>query len=234
MTWKLLTLIALLVGNVSHVRAAELVGFARETRDRFVRPSFNEQNCFTWDDYQILRQRKASGEVRRFITTHADLEAVAQKIQSGPAHLRSSRAIYAAISGLVRPTWAMMGFVDGQGRGQTNAGNSADREVLQIVAEELARAATRPATPPKVGDTIRVLYDRTPVKVENVVVTTVDAGREMAVLKVSSPWAWVAVVREGRTKHGWIHRRRFLVVPRQPLRSHVPVAPVVPRAGSEQ
>lgn len=123
--------------------ASELISFVREQQRHFVRPSFSETNCFTWIDLRELKMVIASDEANKLINADKlikddpKFKTVVESLkQLSPAQRTSA---YNAALRIRRPTWREMGFIDPQGRGQTEAGQQADiligREVVRLVRE---------------------------------------------------------------------------------------------------
>jgi hypothetical protein len=191
-----------------------LYAFVRDQQHRFVRPSFNEQDCFTWVDLGSLRERLASGEVAQLIQADADFGGVCDAVKRNSPAERDG--LFNAALRIYRPTWAQLGRIDPAG--QTDAGQQADiligQTVVGLVRARVAESA-QPETPSgaklEVGARVRAAFHRTPIQVGNDVVATIDAGEELGVIAVDGPWAGVAVIQDGRQVLGWIHHR-YLVI----------------------
>lgn len=117
--------------------ASRLIDFVRSQQQRFVRASFDERNCFTWDHLEALKSRIASGEVAAAVKGDPDFPPIVESLkQIGPAQRESA---YNAAMRIRRKTWREMGFIDPAGRGQTEAGAQGDllvgREVVRLVRE---------------------------------------------------------------------------------------------------
>lgn len=123
--------------------ASKLISFVREQQRRFVRPSFSETNCFTWIDLNELKTFLAADEANKLINADKlikddpEFKTIVESLdQLSPAQRTS---VYNAALRIWRPTWREMGFIDPEGRGQTEAGQQADilvgREVVRLVRE---------------------------------------------------------------------------------------------------
>jgi len=66
------------------------------------------------------------------------------------------------------------------------------------------------------GTRVRTIYNYTPVQVGYQVLTTLDAGRELVVLRTQGPWAGVTVYGYGRALRGWIHQQHLAPVTSMP------------------
>lgn len=62
------------------------------------------------------------------------------------------------------------------------------------------------------GARVRTIYNHTPVQVGYQVLTTLDAGRELVVLRTQGPWAGVTVYSYGRALRGWVHQQHLALV----------------------
>jgi len=98
--------------------------------------------AFTDDDLHTFKARKVPGRVVAAIAGTDDFEAVRQTFEAAPPAERERILRVARTVG--RPTWREMGFIDREGRGQTEAGREAERLLAEaIVAALVAENAGR-------------------------------------------------------------------------------------------
>jgi hypothetical protein len=92
--------------------------------------------CFTDDDYK----RFVAGQIPLRIVTRLkgadDFAAIVAALRTFPreklvTELRSARRH-------ARPTWAQIGFIDPQGRGQTEAGHAAELQIAAAIVDAFA------------------------------------------------------------------------------------------------
>lgn len=105
---------------------------------KHVRESFGELRgqCFTDEDFAAF---KAAGTPRRIVERlrrAPDFAELADALRTLSSDERE--AAYSAARRLARPTWRSMGFVDRQGRGQTEAGHAAELQIAAAIVDAFA------------------------------------------------------------------------------------------------
>ncbi|NOT26383.1 MAG: hypothetical protein HOP16_09820 [Acidobacteria bacterium] len=99
--------------------------------------------CFTNVDLKAFEAADVPGEAATRIEKAADFRAVVSALRPLPradlvAALHAARQI-------ARPTWREMGYIDRQGRGQTEAGHTADLLIGAAIVGAFADALETPA-----------------------------------------------------------------------------------------
>jgi hypothetical protein len=111
----------------------------RWQQEKNVKESTGESDCFTDRDLADFRAARIQKEVVIRLRQDADFEVIVAALRTLPPEtlvqgLRDARQV-------ARPTWRQMGFIDRDGRGQTEAGHSADVLVAEAIVDALASAA---------------------------------------------------------------------------------------------
>jgi hypothetical protein len=94
--------------------------------------------CFTDDDLVQFRRRGVPGAVAARLRAAGDFREVVKALAALPPVERDSA--YAGARMPARPTWRQMGFVDRAGRGQTEAGQAAERMIADAIVMVFADA----------------------------------------------------------------------------------------------
>ena len=112
-----------------------------------VRQSVGELDfqCFTDSDLQVFIARDRPRRVVGALRTAPDFREIAQALRSLPSAERTS--VFEAARTIARPTWASIGFVDPQGRGQTEAGHRADLMLAAAITDAFGAEASRSSGP---------------------------------------------------------------------------------------
>jgi hypothetical protein len=103
-----------------------LVDVIRWQQHMEVKESIGELDfqCFTDSDLKAFMARDRPRIVADLLRSAPDFSEIVQALRSLPSAERVSAFETARV--IARPTWETMGFVDPQGRGQTEAGHRAD------------------------------------------------------------------------------------------------------------
>lgn len=103
-----------------------------------VRESTGElaSECFTDVDFAAFRRANVPGQVVTQIKAAADFGVITAALRALPrgeqmTALRAARQV-------ARPTWREMGYIDRQGRGQTEAGHAADLQIARAITDAFA------------------------------------------------------------------------------------------------
>jgi hypothetical protein len=105
-----------------------------EQQKKYIRPSFNEYDCFTEVDYQRFvadrQPAKIAAELQRCSKRFQAVVALITELPKDeqPKLLNSCRKP-------LRPTWREMGRISSTGDGNTEAGNLAERNVADAIAD---------------------------------------------------------------------------------------------------
>jgi len=115
-----------------------LVDLVRWQQHKHVRASTGilAFECFTDDDYRAFVSEKRPASIVERLRKASDFAEIVTALRTLPrerllAELRAARRI-------ARPTWAQMGFIDRQGRGQTEAGQAAELLIAGAIVGALA------------------------------------------------------------------------------------------------
>jgi hypothetical protein len=100
--------------------------------------------CFTDLDLQGFLRDKRPGKVAASLKNAPEFGQLAAEL--GRIDSASRSAVFAGARSIALPTWAMMGYVDRDGRGQTEAGHRAE---LMIAAAIVDAFASAPASQPQ-------------------------------------------------------------------------------------
>lgn len=104
----------------------------------YVRTSTGElaHECFTDVDFESFKAANYPRKIVSPLKKAKDFEVIAAALRSLPGD-QLAEAIKAAKQ-IARPTWRQMGFIDPEGRGQTEAGHEAELMIAAAVADAFA------------------------------------------------------------------------------------------------
>jgi hypothetical protein len=111
---------------------------------KHVRESYGEwrEQCFTDEDFAAFRVAATPRRIVERLKQAPDFVELADALRALPPDQRA--AAYQAARQLARPTWRQMGFIDRQGRGQTEAGHAAELQIAAAIVEAFAAEAPAP------------------------------------------------------------------------------------------
>ena len=105
---------------------------------RNVRASTGElaDECFTERDYASFKAARTPEQIVTRLKQAPDFAAVAAAIRTLPSEQLARTMRTARLT--ARPTWREMGFIDRQGRGQTEAGHQAELMIAMAIVDAFA------------------------------------------------------------------------------------------------
>ena len=115
-----------------------LTDLIRWQQRKYVRTSTGElaHECFTDVDFESFKAADYPRKIVSRLKMAKDFDVVAAALRTLPGD-RLTEAINAAKQ-IARPTWRQMGFIDQQGRGQTEAGHEAELMIASAIAGAFA------------------------------------------------------------------------------------------------
>ena len=101
---------------------------------KYVRTSTGElaHECFTDVDFESFKAAGTPQKIVERLKTAKDFEVIAEALRTLPG-VRFNEVINGAKQ-LARPPWRQMGFIDREGRGQTEAGHKAELMIAAAIA----------------------------------------------------------------------------------------------------
>jgi hypothetical protein len=115
-----------------------LVDLVRLHCHRNVRASVGELagECFTNHDFTAFRAAGIPRQIVKRLEQARDFAEVTQMLRALPADKRA--AVLRTARETARPTWLAMGYIDRQGRGQTEAGHEAELLIARAIVDAFA------------------------------------------------------------------------------------------------
>ena len=136
-----------------------LADVVRLQQRRAVKESTGEwaYQCFTDDDFAEFRSADVPRQIARRLRQSRDFAIVVAALRALPPQ-QLADALEGARK-IARPTWRTMGFIDRQGRGQTEAGHAAERMIADAIVDEFSSALSdkRGNAAPRGGSPNRIL-----------------------------------------------------------------------------
>ena len=116
----------------------------RWQQQKHIRKSIGElaNECFTDADFAAFR----AGDIPRQIVTGLrkteDFKVIAAELRKlSPDRLTEA---VSQVRRIARPTWRQMGFIDREGRGQTEAGHQAELMIAAAIVDAFSAEVQRP------------------------------------------------------------------------------------------
>jgi hypothetical protein len=135
--WMLLilSLIVTAVGTAQNRPNDKLIDLIKREHNKNVKKSTGTMayQCFTDDDLARFRASGRAKKVVEGLKTDKEFIAVVAAIREMPEESR--RELLAKARGTALPTWAQLGYIDPEGKGQTEAGQTAQLAISAAIVE---------------------------------------------------------------------------------------------------
>jgi hypothetical protein len=114
-----------------------LLDLVQSQQQRHVRKSVGvlAHECFTDRDLASFRAAGTPAKIVERLKQTPEFANVARTLEALPAEQRAATMRKARET--ARPTWSQMGFIDRQGRGQTEAGREAELMIARAIVDAL-------------------------------------------------------------------------------------------------
>jgi hypothetical protein len=108
---------------------------------KYVRTSTGElaHECFTDVDFESFNAAGYPSKIVSRLKKAKDFEVIAAALRTLPGDQLAE--VTKAAKQIARPTWRQMGFIDPEGRGQTEAGHEAELMIATAIADAFANEA---------------------------------------------------------------------------------------------